>query len=109
MPSLLNDRSSGVLSNLFAVSVIETVVAVIDELFVSKVILSVVASAVAPTVKVAFSFIKPKSSCATGASLIPSMVIVNVPVSVKDPSETVYVNTSVAVSPSSNEFAVLAL
>ena len=45
------------------------------------------------------------SFTATGSSLIPVTVIVNVAVSVAEPSERVYVNTSVAVSLASNASA----
>ena len=41
------------------------------------------------TDKVAFSLTVPVSVCATGASLAPVVVIVNVAVSVAVPSETV--------------------
>ena len=47
------------------------------------------------SVIVAFSSIASVSLTATGASLIPVTVMINVAVSVAVPSETVYVNTSV--------------
>ena len=54
---------------------------------------------------VASSFTASVSFTATGSSLIPVTVIVNVAVSVAEPSERVYVNTSVAVSLASNASA----
>ena len=59
------------------------------------------------TVNVASSFTVPVSFCATGASLTPVIVIVIVAVSVADPSETVYVKTSVTVSLASKRSVVL--
>ena len=56
-------------------------------------------------VTVASSLTASVSFTATGSSLIPVTVIVNVAVSVAEPSERVYVNTSVAVSLASNASA----
>ena len=67
--------------------VVELSVSVFDVRLV--VVVSVVALSPLLTVKVEFSLINPWSSCATGASFIPSTVIVRVAVSVKLPSDTV--------------------